>query len=602
MRNAKSRRKLIVGGILGALLVALVIVISLAVRPVEDKTAKVQPDWSRGVRVGRSPWNQSPTLCISDDGRRVHLAWADNRHVGVGVHYLQLDERARPVVERWSEPLQGTPQSTHIMLDQQGRPHMWVMARWPGESETRLIHWSLSSDGSPRVSAHPISPAGIEATSFAVTPGQSDSWWVFWSAEAESSARGLYVTRLNGDGQPVGDHRRLNERPADQVSAQADDQGDSHVLWGESFSGPTIGDWHRTRYAVFSDNTLQPSDGVFIDETDGPARLGLDHHRVYAWQGKEVKGGMLAGMGFTSYTSFPLGQPESRTSSGLAIPADGRPEYLPYQGEFHFKTLAGVGQVSPGDNTDYLHSPAPLSGQHGAMVVATIAALNFGLSDRILPTLVVLRDGQVVGYQVMALNDGYNAHPVLAADGTGDLHAAWLTGSTGTGFRIYYAATTAGARAQLDANDLTDVLVAGVTVAWQMLGGLALLPLFPLIVLPALVIVVIYSVWGQRSETLADRWSYVWLIASCLVYWLTKEILLGSVLTETILAQGFAGWGRTLVIWGIQIAIAAVSGVFAWWLVKRRQLESFFWPVLIFVATDMILTLLTAGPTLAQRG
>jgi len=135
-----------------------------------------------------------------------------------------------------------------------------------------------------------------------------------------------------------------------------------------------------------------------------------------------------------------------------------------------------------------------------------------------------------------------------------------------------------------------------------MLGGLALLPFFPLIVLPTLVIVLIYSIWGQRGEALADRWSYVLLIASCLVYWLTKEVLLGSVLTETVLAQGLAGWSRTLVIWGIQLAIADASGVVTWWLVHRRQLESVFWPVLIFVACDMILTILTAGPTLAQRG
>lgn len=602
MRNIKSRRKLILGGILGALLVAAILIISFAARPIEDKTNKIQPDWSRGIRVGRSPWNQPPTLCVSDDGRHVHLAWSDNRRTGVGVHYLQLDEHARPVAENWSEPLQGTPLSAQIMLDPQGRPHMWVLARWPGESATRLVHWSLSADGSQRIPAHPISPAGIEVTSFAATPGQSDSFWVFWSADAESSLRGLYVTRLNVDGQPVGDHRRLNERPADQVSAQADDQGNSHVIWGESFSGPTIGDWYRTMYAVFLDNTLQPSDGVFIEESDGPARLGLDRQRVYAWRGKEIKGGMLAGMGFTSYTSFPLGQPESRTSSGLSIPAEGRPDYLPYQGEFHFKTLARVGPVSPGDNTDYLHSPAPLPGQHDTMAVATVAALSVGLNDRVLPTLVILRDGHVIGYQVMALNDGYNARPVLAADGTGDLYAAWLTGSTGAGFRIYYAATTTAARAQLDANDLTDYVVAGAATAWQMLGGLALLPLFPLIILPTLVIVVVYSIWGQRGEGFTDRWSYVFLVVSCLAYWLTKEVLLGSVLTETTLAHGLAGWSRTFVIWGVQLAIATVSGVFTWWLVKRRQLESFFWPVLIFVACDMILTLLAAGPTLAQRG
>jgi len=135
-----------------------------------------------------------------------------------------------------------------------------------------------------------------------------------------------------------------------------------------------------------------------------------------------------------------------------------------------------------------------------------------------------------------------------------------------------------------------------------MLGGIALLPLFPLVVLPAFLIVVLYSIFGQRGEGLGDRSSYVVLIASCLAYWLAKEIILGSVLTETVLARGLVGWNRTLVIWAIQLGIAAISSGFTWWQMKRRQMDSILWPVLIFIACDMVLTMLAAGPTLSQRG
>jgi len=601
MNKGKSRRKLILG-IFGVLLAVALIVGALTARPIEDKTAKIQPDWSRGVRVGKTPWNQPPTLRVSDDGRRVHLVWADNGPSGTGAHYLQLNESAQRIAEQWSEAMQGTPLSAQMLLDSQGRPHIFVMARLSNDKTLRLMHWSLNADGSPRIPAHPISPAGVEVVGYAVTPGEAGSLQILWAADPETNARGLYLARLDADGQLLADHRRLNERPAQEVAAQTDRQGNAHVIWGEPFSGPSKGDWYRVMYAVFSNGNLQPVEGTLIDQADAPPKLGVDSQRVYALWGKEVKSGMLAGMGFTGYTSFPLGQPSVGSSASLSIPANGQPEYLAYQGEYHFKTMASIGQIRRRDATDYLHSPAPVPGQHDEMAVATIAALTFGLHERFVPTLVMLRDGRATGYQVIAINDGYNAQPTLAADSSGNLYAAWLTGSTGAGFRIYYAAMTAAARAQLDASDLTDVMVATTVTAWQMLGGLALLPFFPLIVLPAFLIIVVYSVFGQRGEGLSDRWAYVVLIASCLTYWLAKEILLGSVLTEPILARGLAGWERTLVIWAIQLGIAAASGGFAWWQIKRREMDSILWPVLIFIACDMVLTMLAAGPTLAQRG
>jgi hypothetical protein len=190
----------------------------------------------------------------------------------------------------------------------------------------------------------------------------------------------------------------------------------------------------------------------------------------------------------------------------------------------------------------------------------------------------------------------------MAADTSGNLYAVWLTGSTGAGFGVYYAATTASARAHLDGRDLTDLMVGAVTITWQMLGGLALLPFFPLIVLPAIVIVIAYSAFGQSSGSLGDRRSYIVLVVSCLVYWLAKEIILGGVLTEPVLAQGLVGWSRTIVIWAIQLAIAAVAGWIAWRVAMHQWTDSIFWSILAFIACDMLLTVLAAGPTLAVRG
>src|SRR5512136_2839265 len=132
MRKLSSRQiKLVIGSAI--VLVATLVVGALWARPIEDKTPKVQPDWSRGMRLGKTPWNQPPAICASDDGQRIHLAWPGHSPTGPAVHYVQLNEGARRVAEQWSGALQGTPQSVQVLLDNQGRPHIFVMARMPGE-------------------------------------------------------------------------------------------------------------------------------------------------------------------------------------------------------------------------------------------------------------------------------------------------------------------------------------------------------------------------------------------------------------------------------------------------------------------------------------
>jgi hypothetical protein len=601
MRKLTSRQiKLVIGSTI--LLVAILAVGALRARPIEDKTPKIQPDWSRGIRMGKAPWNQPPVICASDDGQRIHVAWPGNSPAGPAVYYVQLNEGARQVAEQWSGALQGTPRWVQMLLDNQGRPHIFVMARMPGEMALRLVHWSLNADGTQRASVQPLSPPGVEVESYAVTSGREGILDVFWSADPDGDTRGLYYMRLDTDSQAIADDRRLNERPAQKVSAQADRNGNVHIIWGEDFSGPTSDTWYRVMYATFSDGTLQPADGTFVAQVNAPPRLGLGDQRAYIFWGREIRGGMRGGMAFSGYATFPLGQPALGSSVDLSIPASSSSQYQAYQGEYKFKSLASATQTKYTDMTDYVNSPAPVAGQHSDIAVATVAALWFGGNERIVPTLVLLRDGQTIGYQVIGYNDGRNALPVMAADTSGNLYAVWLTGSTGAGFGVYYAATTASARAHLDGRDLTDLMVGAVTITWQMLGGLALLPFFPLIVLPAIVIVIAYSAFGQGSGSLGDRRSYIVLVVSCLVYWLAKEIILGGVLTEPVLAQGLVGWSRTIVIWAIQLAIAAVAGWIAWRVAMHQWTDSIFWSILAFIACDMLLTVLAAGPTLAVRG
>jgi hypothetical protein len=599
----------ILGGVLKRLSIAamvlfpaVIVVLIVAAPQVTDKTDKIQEEWSRGLRVGHSPWNQPPAIATFAAPLRVHLAWVDSGPGGVGVRYMQLDASAAKQAEGWFGGLEGTPQSPQLLLDGQGRAHIFVMARLPGGEEYRLIHVSPQADGSPRVALHAVSPPGLSVNSYAVVPEAGGGWRVLWTADPESGARGVYTLRFDLDGQVLEDARRVNARPAVELSAQLDRENTLHAIWAETSAGPSKALWRRFYYAGFPGGKVQAVDGVPVGQADAPARLGLDNTHAYLFWGKQVSSGDLIGMAFTSYSYFRLDRPEPNGYEDLQIPMSGQPQYLPYEGAYAVRSLGRA--AAPGSRyvTDFVYAPMPVAGQRDELAVATVAALSFGIDRQVVPTLVILRDGKPVGYQVIAYREGSSAQPVVAADASGNFHALWLSGSTGHGFDVFYAATVVPVLEQLDRTDLIDLWAGAVRMFWKVIGGIVLLPFLPMIVAPPLAILVAWAMFGPGTEGLLDRTSYVVLGAVCLVYWLMKELLLGPVVDESILAFGFSGYTQVAVIWAIQLGIAVASALVTGFFIRRKSINSILAASLIFMACDITLTMLAAGPSLALRG
>jgi hypothetical protein len=611
-------------------LVAFVAVVSLFARPTDAKTAKIQPDWSRGLRIGSTPWSQPPAIAISNDGKRVHLVWNDSRASGVGVHYVQLNERAELSAEQWLGNMEGTPQSVRILLDQQERPHVFVMARLPGESNARVVHWMLDANGTPRMSS-PVSPTDADVQSFDVATRQG-LFDLFFAAEPGSVAQGLYYARLNADGNLL-DQLQLNTSAAKEVSVQVDQRDAIHLIWGEATSPRT----RRVLYAEFAQIPGETEGVQVAKDIKAPAKIGLDDRNIYILWGEAIKGNAYtgAGTGYTSGISFLFGEPQRADFHDINIPELGQIDLIRHDGAYQIHFLSST-TTPPGiGNTNLIFAPSPIGGQHGELAVAQIAALAFpGLSDwlgrprlpqvvdippatpqhrlfrlleygvevRILPVLLLIHGGQVLGYQIIGYGDGISFNPVVAADANGNLYAAWLNGSTWEGFRVYFAATTSAARDQLDMIDLTDVLVGIATTGWKMLAGLALLPFFPIIVVPALLVALVYTVLGSQSELLYDRRSYVILVLGCAAYWVTKQVVLGAILSDPLIGRELEGWDRTALVWGMQLGIAAIAGAITWRQIATRKINSAMWAILLFCTIDMLLSMLSAGPTLAVRG
>lgn len=626
-RFLKSRRMVVVSS--SIVIIISCISVALLIRPIDAKTVEVHPDWSRGIAVGATNWNQPPAVAASSNGQAIHLAWGDNPSNNVGVHYLQFNDRAERVIDQRLSNLEGTPQSIQIVLDGQERPHIFVLARLPGDSVTRVLLWSPNSNAGAH--ATPISPANVDVQSCAVVARQ-DVFEVFFTGEPDSDDPGVYFARVNADDTIV-TQAQLNAHPARDVSATVDRNRTIHLVWSEMQSAKTRRVFYQTFPAM-----PQPAEGKLIgEEMPAAAKIALDDERVYVLWGQALRGSAQAGggTGYINLSTFPIDQAQRLQPANVDLPSIAQIAFTPYRGDYRLTLTTSAKPVSGIRPAELLYAPMPVATRGKELTVMAIAGLGFssatdllgrppappvieaddsipasrlmrilerGTQVRVVPVMLFLRDGAVVDYQVIGYSNGISFSPNGAADRNGNLYASWLVGSSWQGYHVYYASTAPGAHAQFDTVDLTDMLLGTTGTLWKMLAGFALLPFFPFLVAPAMLIAVIYTVLGSHSELMHDPKSYRILVLACLAYWSIKQVVLGAVLSDPIIVQALEGASHSIAVWSIQVAIALIAAAITWRQIARQRIHSALWAILLFCGVDMLLSMLMAGPTLAMTG
>jgi len=549
---------------------------------VSDRSDKPSSDWSRGLRIGVASLNQPVALQV--DGRgHAHLVWYTKTEEISKLHYAQLDDQARVVMEKDLDIPSSDPHRPQLLLDEQGNMHLALLAREDGVKS--LFHFLLGHDGEALSEPIRLSLQGKDVESYQICLGQEGRVEAFWS-----DREGIYYLGLNERGDVLSPPTLIVPQGTNP-SAQVDSSGTIHLAWVQATSsqGPAL------YYAAFQ--ASEPIEGTRLARLGvvpeaalfGPS-LGLDIDNIYIFWSLEHRAGLEAGTARAYYVSFPSGQPSRLT---------------PRQVNIENSDLVTMPSVAGGQRNEvtatfnvYVSSGFKADFEQPQMV--EMGPVNMRFSPEMQVAMAVFTEGEMESYQLAAKTGSASLRPNLLADSASNLHLTWLDTAGFGRYDVYYASTSPQARAWLDRTSPKDVLLKTAGLALGMLSGVALLPFVVLwIFFPLLWTVLFYTFVGE--DELALKRVKVALGVAIVLYTGAKLVTLPSSLLYVLLDQVPPLLSSALVF-GVPLIIFALALAAVYAYTRRAERVTLFPAFLIFVATDASLSLLIYAPTIFGVG
>jgi hypothetical protein len=506
---------------------------------ISDRSAKPSPDWSRGLRIGVASLSQPVALQIDGEGH-AHLVWYTGIEEVSKLHYTQLDDQAKVVVERDLEIPLSDPHRPQLLLDQRGNMHLAWLAREDGSegSGKSLFHFLLSDDGEALSEPTRLSLPGKGVESYQMCLGQEGRVEVFWAAK-----EGIYHLGLDERGDIISPPILVVPQGTDP-SAQVDRSGAFHLAWFQEPSPQSL----ALYYAVFQGLGQSPSPN-------------------------EVEGVKL--------TQFGTGQPSPLAPVPIDI-VDSDFVTMPSVAEGQRNELAAMFTVwlGPSDlRRTKTESPALLSISKPTMQLV----------------MAVFAEGEMMSYQLAAKTGSTSLRPSLVADPASNLHLAWFDAAGFGRYDVYYASTSLLVKASLDRTSPQDVLLKAADLALGMLSGVALLPFVVLwLFLPLLWLVLFYAFVGE--EELELRRVKVALGIAIALYMGVKLLLLPTSLLYVPFLDQVPPQLSSALVSGVPLLILALAFAAIYAYTRRAERATLFPAFLIFAVTDTLLSLVIYAP------
>ncbi|MDH7486200.1 MAG: hypothetical protein QHJ81_07960 [Anaerolineae bacterium] len=566
------------------------------------RSAKVSPDWSRGLRLGVASLPQPAALAVNEAGTEVHLAWSAQAEERTALRYVRLDEQGRVARDEMLATSLFLPREPQLVLDGSGVLHLFCLARLRSSEPEGLFHLPIGQEGQPLAEPVRLSGADETVTSMAALADRAGQVEVFWAVEG-GPAPGIYHHRLGQE--PVS--TALVVPQGEYPAAAVDAEGGMHLAWLQGRQGGQ----KEIRYAFFPGGDVGPAQGAVVASLhvgtgtllQRPA-LGLDSSHVYIFWSAEYRGGLQAGSAETSWASFPLGRPDRSRTNQVLLPGEypglpfGRLPSPTWQARLTQRLLPDLWELPPEGVTRYsgfVYMPALAFGQWPELPVALSMMIRYRAHDYVQPVMALFQGGQLLGYQVAGRTRHFSLYPRLAGDQAGNLHLVWVDQAGWGNYEIIYATTAAAARAHLDRLDATDVLVGVVDTVWGMLSGLSLIPLLIPAVFVPLVCIVLYYIFG-REDSLQEKGPRVVLLIALILYLGGKLLVLSPVFATVPLLDYTTGWLTPVMQWGSPVFVLALAVLALILYIRRAGRPSLFVGFLIFVLVDALLTLVLYGP------
>jgi hypothetical protein len=590
------------------ILLAMLLILS-GCNATSDRSDKPSPDWSRGLRVGVASINQPVALQVDGEGH-AHLVWYTKTEEVSKLHYAQLDDEAKVVVEKDLDIPLPDPDRPQLLLDSRGKMHLAWLAREDGPegSMKSLFHFLLGSDGEalsePTRLSSPTSEGdkGGEVESYQMCLGQEGRVEVFWSAK-----EGIYHLGLDEQGDVISSPTLTVPQGTDPA-VQVDSSGTIHLAWLQEPS-PRVKELYHAAFKA-----SDPVKGVKLTQfgkgvssvLHGPV-LGLDTDNTYIFWSLEQRSGMEAGIARLYYVSFPLGHPTHLTPTPIKI-SNLEPTYVSSQGEYNYHWLT---YPSEERGSDFLAMPSVVGGQRNELAVMFNARVRFGLKahleeskvpmgpgfrPEIQLAMAVFTGGKMKGYQLAAKTRSISLQPNLVVDPASNLHLAWIDTAGFGRYNVYYASTSPRAKAWLDRTSPQDVLLKAADLAWGILSGVILLPLVGFWVLPPLIWGVLFYLFVGQEE-LEVRSVKVALGIAIALYIAAKLVLLPSFLFYVPFLDQVPPQFSSALVFGVPLIILALALAAMYVYIRRTETATLFPTFFVFALTDALLSLIIYAPS-----
>jgi len=544
-----------------------------------NRSDKPSPDWSRGLQLGVSPLNQPVALQVDGEGH-AHLVWYTKIEEVSKLHYAQLDEQAKVVMERDLDISLSDPHKPQLLLDRRGNLHLACLAREGGVKS--LFHFLLGYDGQALSEPTRLSLPGEEVESYQICLGQGGRVEAFWSGE-----EGIYHVGL--DPQQVGDSSlpTLIVPQGINPSAQVDSADTIHLTWvqGSSSQDQTL------HYAVFQ--VSEAVEGTRLARLGmgpeaalyGPV-LGLDTDNVYIFWAIEQRAGLEVGTARAYYVSFPPGQQARLTPIRIGIA----------NSDFVSMPSVAGGQRNEVTATFNVYVSSGFKAYFEQSKMVEMGPVGIGVRPEMQLAMAVFTEGEMRDYQFAARTGSVSLRPNLVADPASNLYLTWLDTAGFGRYEVYYASTSPQAKAWLARKSPQDVLLKAADLALGMLSGVALLPLAIMWnFLPLLWLVLFYTFAGE--EELEMRGVKVALGIAIVLYMGVKLMLLpGSLLYYIPFLDQVSPQLSSALVSGVPLLILALAVAAIYIYMRRADRATLFPAFLIFALTDSLLSMAIYAP------
>ncbi|NOX62934.1 MAG: hypothetical protein GXP42_13480 [Chloroflexi bacterium] len=563
-----------------------------------NRTLPLDTNWGRGLWVGTGHLREPIALAVEPDGTRLYLVWAQKGEQGIGIHTAQIDQNAGIAAEAQLDAGLFLPRTFRLFLLPDGQMRLLTLARPNKDALPGVFYLRLSSSGELLARPERVTPEGWGVESYDAAFRSPDAIELVWEASADVGG-GLRHQRLTGleDGLSTSKPVVLVER-GQGPSLVIEPSGALHLLWHDDRE---VGD-RLILYAELDATEIGPVEGEVIVQhgrSEGvnfssPA-LAYDDDHFYAFWHQEFFSGLAAGTATVSAVSFPKNDPAQTHRFDLAIPemipsADAWPENM------DFIPIASDDVVA--FRSPYaLHPSAvrvPTPGDRLMLLMS--AKLTYRLKSEMQPVMVILQDGDQVGYAPIARTRFLSYFPVGVGDRAGALYAAWSDFRGAGQYLIFLSSTSAAWQEgilQLKDEDVLQDMLSELGFGLLAAGGLIPMLVFILVLPLVLLALLALTGWDRSLRTRAGR---IQLTAAIVIYYVIKTAAFAPALTSPTLTRSLDPLvaSAMLLLLPLLIFLAAAAGMALY--IHRSDNPGLITSFFIFAIIDLPLTAVIYAP------